>query len=368
VVAAGPDGELLHHWYADGWVGAGGTCQARPDVGESLADALDSSPAITTPYPGRIEAYVCRTDGDLWLRCYDGEWREWVSLGRPPGVPVSSSPAAASHGGRTMALVRGSDGFIWHKEFVGGRWRPWGRIGSIAASAPAIAMAGPGRAEAYVRGADGNMYTSNYDGRHWDQWSSLGAPPPGLTTERPAAISHPGIMDVYALANDHSVWHKRWSNGWQPWQNTEVIVGASSHRLTDAIYDRVLADTAGPLRGGALGTAGGFLTYFSQPVEARFDRAAEDEMSTLARFLGAGRPVSIGLLNHERCGHETVVFGGDIRPGGRSSLRVYDPNYPRCDHLTITVDPAARTITSSTGERWRALWVLDGMPVRTPPG
>jgi hypothetical protein len=197
------------------------------------------------------------------------------------------------------------------------------------------------------------MYTNTYDGRQWDRWSSLGAPPPGLTTERPAAVSHPGMMDVYALANDQSVWHKRWSNGWQPWQNTEVMAGPSSHRLIDSIHDRVLADTAGPR----------LLAYLAQQV---FDQAA-DEMTNLAAFLDAGRPVSIGLLNHDDYGHEMVVFGGDIRPGGQSSLRVYDPNYPGCDHLTITVDPATRTIVSSTGERWRALRVRDDIPVRTPP-
>jgi hypothetical protein len=182
-------------------------------------------------------------------------------------------------------------------------------------------------------------------------------------------------MDVYALANDGSVWHKRWSNGWQPWQSTEVTISPAARRLDDAIRHRLTADTLGPLRAtgpfgsfalSLVGTAGAFLGLLQQPRDSTFHRAATDEMAMLATLLRAGEPVSVGLLA-DGLGHEVVAYAGEVNAGGQSRLHVYDPGYPGCDQATITIDPIHRRIMSSTGETWQALWVRHDVPTNTPP-
>ncbi|HZM82466.1 MAG TPA: hypothetical protein VFC19_42650 [Candidatus Limnocylindrales bacterium] len=376
VMVKGKDGKLWHHWYDKGWAGIGNACKRLPGYPEDLGGALASSPAVASPFASRVETYARWLDHSLWFRYYDGQWRRWECLGQPDGVDLISDPAAAAHAGWTTVLVRGSDNAVWQKERTSQGWQPWRSLGGDAKSAPAVASPYPGRLEVCFRGTDGKMYLNIFTEGRWLGWTSLGSPPPGLSTERPAAVSHEGFLDVYALANDHTVWHKRWSNGWQPWQSTEVTISTASRRLTDAIYSRQMGTTIAPLLHSIrfmpaevppVGTSGRYAQFMAYPNEALFRLACDDEMSKLARILGEGNPISVGLLRWEAVGHEVVVFGGDINPGGRSTLRVYDPNYPGCDDMTITIDPVRRSIDSASGETWRSLWVRDDIRPEIPP-
>jgi hypothetical protein len=325
-----------------------------------------------------VETYGRGSDGNLWFKYYDGTWHEWASLGRPDGIQITSDPAATAQWGWMLAIARGSDNAIWEKEWADNRWQPWRSLGGIATSGPAVASPFPGRAEAYVRGADGQLYLNIKDNQRWGGWTSLGAPPPGLTQERPAAVSHRGVLDVYVLTNDETVWRRRWwGGGWQPWQSTEVSFGGDAKRLTGAIEARLINHTIAPLLAaiplGPLGlipagSAGRFVQFLVYPNATLFGWAAKDEMTKLANFLAKGDPVSLGLLAHDSVfGHEVVAYAGDLDPGHRSTVKVYDPNYPACDDMTITLEPTNESITSSSGDLWRSLWVRDDIRRETPP-
>jgi hypothetical protein len=382
VVVRGLDGRLWHQWYDKGWTGAAGICRPLPaypeDLGhpEDLGVVFDSSPAVAMLTANRLAVYARGGDGDLWWKDYDTRWRAWASLGRPEGITLISDPAATGQPGWMTVLVSGSDNAVWQKEYAEGRWLPWRSLGGVAASGPAVASPFLGRAEVYVLGEDRKLHLNVWSEGGWDGWRSLGAPPPGLSDERPAAVSHDGVMDVYALTCDHTVWHKRWSNGWRPWQSTDVPATATSRALTDAICARSKATTITPLlatnpvspaTAATLGTAARFVQQLAYSDDQLLNWASTDEMWKVLNVLGAGSPISIGLLGPGALGHEVVVYGGDIEPGGRSTLLVYDPNYPGCDEMTIVVDPASGTITSASGEAWRSLWVRDDIECETPP-
>ncbi len=374
IVARAGDGQCWHLRYDPRDADLRDPCRPLPGPTGIPATTIDSSPALVAPSPDRLEAYALGFDSELISRSYDGVWREWRSLGGPRGVRLASDPAAAGCPGWTLVLALGSDGAVWQREWRADSWRPWRSLGGRATSAPAVASTGRGRAHAYARGPDGNMSVNVLADGRWTGWTSLGAPPPGLGVERPAAISLPGLMDVYALAADQSVWHKRWSDGWRPWQSTEALVSPSANRLTDAIRARFMVTTVEPLRlalsgqppGPLVGTWAGYLGARNRSASVFFAAAYADEMSKLARILTTGAPVSAGLVA-ARIGHEVVVYGGDIAPGARSTLYVYDPDYPGCDHMTITLDPIDESIVSASGENWLWLWIRDDIERRTPP-
>jgi hypothetical protein len=101
----------------------------------------------------------------------------------------------------------------------------------------------------------------------------------------------------------------------------------------DAHPAQVLAD--GESRGGR-----------RRPPHAR-QRAAEDPGIDRRRAPGHGRPRPAPWL--EAYGIETL--------GGATTLRIYDPNWPNRDDVTISVEPAA--IHQSTGEELFGILSLD---------
>ena len=377
LVVRGHDAKVLHHAYDNGWTGAGGPCMWPPGFPDDRGGQFTSAPAVAAPFANRLELYGRGLNGELWFSYWDGAWHDWTSLGRPPGIELTSDPAAAAQMGWMTALVRGSDRAIWQREWSNNRWQPWRSLGGVATSPPAVASPFPGRAEAYVRGLDGGISLSILENGRWGPWASLGAPPPGLSEDRPAAVSHRGFLDVYARANDESVWHRRWSNGWRPWETTELQVTDEARRLTDVIYGRLMTSTItpllaaiplGPVALAFVGSMRNYVTLRPHNNEQLFAWAAEDEMEKLTRFFQAGNPVPLGLLDTGGgFGHEVVAFGGDINVRGRSVINVYDPNFPGCDTQTITLDPASRSIASTSGNMWRALWLRDDYRPEPPP-
>jgi hypothetical protein len=358
LLVRGAGGTMQRHWYDGGWVGPA----------DNGAVVLGSGPAVTTLPAGGLEAYANGLDGEVGFAYHDGAWH-WTSLGRPPGVRPASEPAAASQPGWTMVLVTGSDQRIWQRERVRDRWQPWGSLGGRTSRGPAIASAAPGQAQAYLRGQDGDVHINILAGGKWQGWTSLGAPPPGLADERPAAMSHPGLMNVYALAKDHTVWHKRWSSGWRPWLSVEATVPRAAHLLVEAVRNRQAITTTRPLLDERAGetSAGLFVRYAGTADDALLHQVDTRELPRLLSMAAAGTPVSIGLLGAGDLAHEVVVFGGEVCPGATSTLDVYDPNHPRDDQVKIVVDVANRTLRSSTGETWRALWVRDDIGREEPP-
>ena len=379
VVTRGKDAKIWHHWFDGGtWNGDRGACFKPPGFSDAADGQFSSSPAIAAPFSNRVEVYARGMNNALWFRYYDGDWHPWASLGKPPGLELTSDPAAASQFGWMTALVRCSDGAVWQKEWADNRWQAWRSLGGISTTAPAVASPFPGRAEAYHRGTTGEIYISIFENGRWGGWVSLGAPPIGLAEDLPAAISHRGVLDIYARTNSNSVWHRRWSNGtWVPWQTTEVVVTTQSVQVTDATLARLWSSTLTPLIAAAvlgppgIAALGSIRNYvLLRPVSNSdlFRMASGTEMQKLIGLFQAGNPISICLLDSGGgFGHEVVGFAGDINVGATSKINVYDPNYPGCDNNVITLDATNSTIMSSSGDSWRALWIRDDYASQPPP-
>jgi hypothetical protein len=88
------------------------------------------------------------------------------------------------------------------------------------------------------------------------------------------------------------------------------------------------------------------------------DRAArrtrDSELSKIRSTIDGGRLAMVGLVRHlgwnpmeQTESHQVLAYAIDAE-GGTTILRLYDPNWPNRDDVTITIEPAA--IRQSTGE------------------
>jgi hypothetical protein len=352
---------------------------------------------MAAPFSNRLELYVIGTNGDLYFKFYDGTWHDWGSLGRPDGLTISTGPAAASQFGFMTSFVRGSDNACWQRAWSNNQWQPWVSVGGIFTSGFAAASPAPGRVEVYGRGTDGGIWINISENNSWNGWNPLGAPSVGLTEDSPAAVSAPGLLDVYAHGNDGNIWHCKWVNGWQPWESVDTVTD-ESRRLTNAIYEKNMTSTINPIIAAlatatatlgigllAFGPSKNYITWRSPTDEDCFHWSSTDELRKLITILQSGRPIPLGLIAYEGWGHEVVAFGltsnahpdTNPLPGGTSwSIKVYDPNHPDCDDVTITIDPNSSVIhdgirvnkiQSSTGEMWRGCFVRDDYQIQSPP-
>jgi hypothetical protein len=83
-------------------------------------------------------------------------------------------------------------------------------------------------------------------------------------------------------------------------------------------------------------------------------RTRETELPRIRQSIEAGRLVMVGLVRHlgwnpleQTESHQVLAYGYDTQ-AGTTIVRVYDPNWPDRDDITISVEPAA--IRQSTGE------------------
>lgn len=366
-----------------------------------LGEQTTFGPALATPYANRLEVYIVDTGGNLKFKYFEGTWHEWAALGRPGGLSITSGPAAVSKYGYMSAFVRGSDNGCWQRAWFNNGWQPWTSLGGIFTSGFAAASPAPGRVEVYGRGTDGGIWINIQENNNWNGWHPLGKPSVGLSPDSPAAISAWGMMDVYARGNDGNMWHCKWANGWQPWASVESVTD-ESRRLTNAIYDKTMACTVSPIIAeiAAIVGSGGlaalvlaalppwknYITWRTPSDEDCFHWSSTDELRKLISTLQRGIPIPLGLIAYNGYGHEVVAFGltspaeptTDPLPGNSSwSIKVYDPNHPGCDNVTINIDPTSTRTTadglhinkiqSSTGEMWRGCFVRDDYQRQTPP-
>jgi hypothetical protein len=83
-------------------------------------------------------------------------------------------------------------------------------------------------------------------------------------------------------------------------------------------------------------------------------RTRETELPRIRQSIDGGRLAMVGLVRHlgwnpleQTESHQVVAYGIDTQ-AGTTILRVYDPNWPNRNDITISVEPAA--IRQSTGE------------------
>jgi hypothetical protein len=95
----------------------------------------------------------------------------------------------------------------------------------------------------------------------------------------------------------------------------------------------------------------------SMPVDALARRTLDVEWPIIRRALDAGRVAQVGLVRHHGRSpfelsrdHQVLAYGYSMHAGsGSITLRLYDPNWPDRDDVTVTLSPDGHT--QSTGER-----------------
>lgn len=95
----------------------------------------------------------------------------------------------------------------------------------------------------------------------------------------------------------------------------------------------------------------------SMPVEALARRSIELEAPRIRSMLDAGRLAQVGLVRHHGWSplqlsrdHQVLAYGYSMDPGsGSITFRLYDPNWPDRDDVTVTLSPDGHC--QSTGER-----------------
>ncbi len=88
-------------------------------------------------------------------------------------------------------------------------------------------------------------------------------------------------------------------------------------------------------------------------------RSREIEWPRIRADIDAGRLAMVGLVRHTGFnplhltqGHQVLAFGYEVA-GDAITLRIYDPNWPDCDDVAVTVD--GMDIRQSSGERLAGL-------------
>jgi hypothetical protein len=260
---------------ADGWspfstlgrdVGAGQPLENTLAPGVTLV----GSPALaSTGYP-RLIAYVLGSDHQLyykitnWEDSHYGDWSDWATL----GCCFDSEPAVASWSAlRLDVFARDDAGDI--------RWLYWDGATDVvsswisltppnvgAASAPVVVSNAPNHLDLFVRGGDGGLYWRRYVGAWEPDWKRLGEE---TVVGKPAvAMRVDGTVEVVLATGDGALRHQTFRQGSSAGQTldgpiapgtspTLVVAGDALHLLVSTashhLAERILEGTSwGPWR------------------------------------------------------------------------------------------------------------------------
>jgi hypothetical protein len=193
-----------------------------------------TSPPVMSLGAG-LDIFVRGSDGALWWLhrgeyspLYFTDWGSWQQLPMPPGVTLTSPPAAVSWGAdRVDVFGLGSDGALyqwWYQADLGG-WHPPFSLGAPAnvqlTLQPSAVSWGVGRLDVFLRGSDANLWHRWYDlslqPQSWGHWE---VPSAGKLASAPSAVSWgPGRLDIFALGHDarlYQWWFQADYGGWHP--------------------------------------------------------------------------------------------------------------------------------------------------------
>ena len=116
-------------------------------------------------------------------------------------------------------------------------WTAWESLGGVVTSPPATVSWGPRRIDLFALGQDHALWHRWWDGgANWGGWESLG----GVLTSPPCVASWlPNRLDVFGLGQDHGLWHRWWDgNAWGGWESlggilttTPTVVSWGPNRL-----------------------------------------------------------------------------------------------------------------------------------------
>ncbi|MFD0465038.1 hypothetical protein ACFQY9_27570 [Microvirga aerilata] len=232
---------------------------------------------------GRIDLIARGADDVLWRRGWDGQWRDWQSLGLLPGSGLLSRPSnpvvLAGSGARLDVVVRGGDDVLWHLVYEHG-WSEWRRVHDDLplVGNPTAVRLGPDAFDVFaLRRGDLHVMQRRFDNGTWTPWESTGV----VSSRSPAATSGAsGRVDVFLAHPSPSLFkpHHRWRDGgaWQEETLDSVLAGDPA--------------AASP-QSGRLEL---FQNYLGHLRRKSWDGAAWKPWDDLDAALGPGAPVLIG--------------------------------------------------------------------------
>ncbi len=194
-----PDGRLWHKFFR----GSGGWSEW-----ELLGGSITTAPAVASRGARSLHV-VAGTEGDQWAQVrWDGaRWGSWETLGRISletsqlslGRSMSSAPTCAVMNDRLHCFVQDEQHHLWHRWQSGESWSVWQDLGGDLRSAPSAVSWGRNRLDVFALDANGGLIHSWWDGRRWSAWESLG----GTLVSAPSCTSRgPEMIDCFAVGRD----------------------------------------------------------------------------------------------------------------------------------------------------------------------
>lgn len=203
------EGRLAHKWFDGNWKNWQ-TLGAYPGYGVVHGVSWG---------PGRIDLFGMKQNGDLLHRLYSGgQWSGWHTMAGNLALP----PAVASWGpGRLDVLGKGKDNRLHHRIFDGGQWYPWRDAGPYTGfSAPGVAAPTAGRLEVFASNqSTDEVFQSTYSGEKWSGWTEHY----GSMWERPSASSWgANRIDLFGITQKNALVQRTYAGGWKQWRTLSL--------------------------------------------------------------------------------------------------------------------------------------------------
>jgi FG-GAP-like repeat len=131
------------------------------------------------PGSAGIDLYMRDSNGDVSQRWWT-QSTGWSGLGwhgRPPGGPITSTPAAVSPTSDSIHIfVRGADHALWEKVWTdaSGRWSEWTSLGGVLRSGPAATSPSSGEVHVFARFANDSLFRKRWSAAAgWSRWEPV---------------------------------------------------------------------------------------------------------------------------------------------------------------------------------------------------
>jgi hypothetical protein len=206
------------------WYDCNVTVSSSPEpTWAKMGDELVMGVGASSWQPGVTDLFVRGTDNLLYYKWWEKNngWKPNYDLVGPDRGFISGSPVAVSGGGSDLVDVFargiGANDGLYHKVWQNSTWSNWQRLGTMdTLSSPGLAWEPTRRLNVYFLGTDNALYVYQYTSTGvwagpWPLDKQISSSPTGISLKS-------GTAHVFARGMDNTLLHRRYDNGWQPWQ------------------------------------------------------------------------------------------------------------------------------------------------------
>jgi hypothetical protein len=197
----------------------------EPDQKESLGGTLTYGPAVASWSPDRLDVFYRGTNGALYQKYFDGQWRGHFKL--TADNTIHSHPTAVSWGpNRIDVFARSASGGIVQISWDGTAWRQNEGLGLGVPMYHGLGVSsrGPGKLDLFYRGNDNALWHKAYDAAAggWGGWVTVGG---SMSSDPRAASPSENRTDVFARGTNGALVQWTWQNG--AWKTIAQDLGGS---------------------------------------------------------------------------------------------------------------------------------------------